>query len=363
MFLTVETDFGLNLLQYAHANESLVVSPISVIFTLVMVQAGAKGVTKSQIDSVISEGASDNEIDEHYTRLSKQITNATNGVKIEIANAFFINQEFEIEKDYEQTIEERYNARVEAVNFDKAEEAAKIIDGFEGKTTEGKIRDMVNEGTVQGAHSLIINAIHFAAEWKYKFDKGSNSNGTFYSAAGNHKEVEYMNAFYVHRLYTQDDDFQVLCLQYSDPSFAFNIFLPRRSADLSEVRSSLTGEKIQSLLSDLEEAFMSVTIPKMKIETDFNLKSSLIPIGVSEMFSDEADLSGIIKEPSVKVSDVTHRATIEVDEDGTRAAAATLFKVPPVSAVMKESMEFQADHPFLFILTKDNNPLFMGQFL
>ncbi|KAK6010307.1 hypothetical protein OSTOST_24667 [Ostertagia ostertagi] len=90
----------------------------------------------------------------------------------------------------------------------------------------------------------------------------------------------------------------------------------------------------------------------MKIETDFKLKDALIAMGVSKMFSDEANLAGITKEPPLKVSNAAHRAIIEVDEEGTTAAAATLFKVIPLSAVMDEPVKFRADHPFLFILTK-----------
>ncbi|PIO67787.1 hypothetical protein TELCIR_10452 [Teladorsagia circumcincta] len=115
-----------------------------------MVQAGAKGNTKSQINSVISKGASDNEIEEHYSRLYSQIMNATGGVKSRIANGFFANKQFQIEKAYEKTIKEKYNAKVEALDFGKAKESAKVIDNFISETTAGKIHDMVTEKTVQG---------------------------------------------------------------------------------------------------------------------------------------------------------------------------------------------------------------------
>ncbi|PIO71515.1 hypothetical protein TELCIR_06593 [Teladorsagia circumcincta] len=137
------------MLRYAPAYDSLVVSPMSVIFALAMVQAGAKGNTKSQINSVISKGASDNEIEEHYSELSHQIMNAMSGVNSRIANAFFLNKQFQIEKVYEQTIKKNYDAKVEALDFDKAAESAKVIDSFISKATEGKIHDMVTEDTVR----------------------------------------------------------------------------------------------------------------------------------------------------------------------------------------------------------------------
>ncbi|PIO71512.1 hypothetical protein TELCIR_06590 [Teladorsagia circumcincta] len=101
----------------------------------------------------------------------------------------------------------------------------------------------------------------------------------------------------------------------------------------------------------------------MNIETDFGLKEALVAMGVSEMFSDSADLTGITKEPPLKISDAAHKAIIEVNEEGTTASAATFVKAVPMSYTPEKPVIFQADHPFLFILTKDNNPLFMGQFV
>ncbi|KAK6045013.1 hypothetical protein COOONC_17481, partial [Cooperia oncophora] len=134
---------------------------------------------------------------------------------------------------------------------------------------------------------------------------------------------------------------------------------------LNSLRSKLTGERIQKLLSKLKDTLVTVTIPKMKIETGFKLKEALMAMGVTQMFSGNADLTGISKAPPLHISDAAHRAIIEVDEGGTTAAAATIFFGIPVSLRIggPQPVTFRADHPFLFILTKDNNPLFMGQFV
>ncbi|KAK6046273.1 hypothetical protein COOONC_16221 [Cooperia oncophora] len=149
MYLTAETDFGLNMLRNGPVNDSLVVSPISVIFALAMVRAGAKGPTKSQIDSVISKGGSDRDIEEHYSKLYNQIMNAKEGVKSRIANGFFLDKQFKIEKKYEHDIQKNLHAKVEALDFAEAKHSAKVIDDFISKTTEGKIRNMVNERSLQ----------------------------------------------------------------------------------------------------------------------------------------------------------------------------------------------------------------------
>ncbi|KAK6057447.1 serine proteinase inhibitor, partial [Cooperia oncophora] len=146
--------------------------------------------------------------------------------------------------------------------------------------------------------------------------------------------------------------------RYEDPSRSFLFRF-----GLNSLLSKLTGERIQKLLSKLKFTPLKVTIPKMKIETDFNLKEALMAMGVTQMFSGNADLTGISKAPPLHISDAAHRAMIEVDEGGTTAAAATAIVVRTMSGFVERPVEFQADHPFLFILTKDNNPLFMGQFV
>ncbi|ETN83762.1 hypothetical protein NECAME_17347 [Necator americanus] len=164
-FLIAETDFGLNMMRQAPATESLVVSPISVIFALGMIQLGAKGKTKTQINQLISKESSDTDIINYYSNLSSQIQNATNGVSTRIANGFFLNKQFAISDQYRGDIAKKYAALIQSVDFTNQQQAA---------------------------------------------------------------EITFMNDFGVYRLYTEDQDVQVLSLSYKDPSYAFNIFLPKQ---------------------------------------------------------------------------------------------------------------------------------------
>ncbi|KJH53777.1 serine proteinase inhibitor [Dictyocaulus viviparus] len=363
MFLTTETDFGLNMLRQTPLNESAVVSPISVLFTLAMLQAGAKGKTKAQIDEIIGKGESDDIIITHFSDLSNELQNSTNGVQSRIANAFFLNKQYKIEKDYEEKIAKKLHAKIETLDFMEGQKTAEIIDAFISQTTEGKIHGMVNEDTLQDAFSLVINAVYFTAEWLERFYNSSNSEGLFHSCEETNREVEFMNDHDVFKDYAENDDVQVLSLPYKDTSYAFNIILPKKRFGLESVRSKINGEEIQKLLSELRQTYISITIPKMKIETDYKLKEALLNMGVTEIFGDSADLSNIARNPPLKVSEASHKAIIEVQEEGTTAAAATLFKIIPAMAILDEPKKFIVDHPFMFILTKNNNPLFMGQFV
>ncbi|EPB70151.1 serine proteinase inhibitor [Ancylostoma ceylanicum] len=407
-FRNAETDFGLNMLRQSPTDVTLVVSPLSVIFALTLVQAGAKGETKSQINKVISNGglesvknkkckcrlsrpsqepqpefeydteickvkanllaclltkATDDQIVEFYSNLAKITLTPTNGVNTRIANAFFMDKKFSIEKQYADTIKREYSAKVEALDFEQAKQAAETIDEFVSKTTEGKIKHFITEDLVSEALSLIVNAIYFKSKWKHEFSKDSTTNKTFYSSANSKKEIEFLNERDAFRNYAEDEDMEVLSLPYNDKSYAFNIILPKKRFGLNELRGKLSGALIQKLLAKLQPTILTISFPKINIETDFKLKEALIAMGVTEMFSDSADLTGIAKFPPLTVSKAAHKAIIEVDESGTVAAAVTVFKVAMATSVGQPMIRrFVADHPFIFVLTKDNNPLFMGQF-
>lgn len=363
MFPAIEADFGLNLLRHGNLNESLVISPLSVIFTLAMIQAGAKNRTKSEIDNVIGRGSSDTAAQQHYSELFRKIQSDHKGVKSRIANGLFVNKQYHLEENYTQAIAEKYGAMVRSLDFRKLDNAVKEVNDFVKNATDGKIKDIVNEQEFKGAQSLIANAVYFNAHWLWKFYKFYNSMRTFYSYGNSTRQVEFMRHSRTTRMYAEDEDVQVLSLPYLDMSYAFNIILPKQRFGLRKMIEEVDGKKIQNLLSKVKETFVSVIIPKMKVETRCsNLKKMLITMGVSRVFTGDAELSGIVKDLPLHISNIAHRAIIEVNENGTMAAAVSLAPLRPMRLNLNEPKEFLADHPFLFILTKDKNPLFMGQF-
>ncbi|VDP03938.1 unnamed protein product [Heligmosomoides polygyrus] len=290
-----------------------------------MIQAGAKNRTKSEIDNVIGRGSSDTAAQQHYSELFRKIQSDHKGVKSRIANGLFVNKQYHLEENYTQAIAEKYGAMVRSLDFRKLDNAVKEVNDFVKNATDGKIKDIVNEQEFKG--------------------------------------VEFMRHSRTTRMYAEDEDVQVLSLPYLDMSYAFNIILPKQRFGLRKMIEEVDGKKIQNLLSKVKETFVSVIIPKMKVETRCsNLKKMLITMGVSRVFTGDAELSGIVKDLPLHISNIAHRAIIEVNENGTMAAAVSLAPLRPMRLNLNEPKEFLADHPFLFILTKDKNPLFMGQF-
>ncbi|KIH46879.1 serine proteinase inhibitor [Ancylostoma duodenale] len=248
-------DLGLNMLRHSAKNETQVVSPLSVIFALALVQVGAKGGTKSQISEVISKGATDDEFVDFYSNLANNTLSPSSGVQTRIANAFFLNGKYSIDEQYNDTITDKYSTKVEALDF-------------------GQIK-----------HST---------------------------------EIEFLDEHDESRDYTKDEEMEVLSLRYKDTSSAFNIILPKKMFGLDELRTNLTR--------DIDKPEPTISIPKMTVETDFDLKEALIAMGIEDMFSASADLTGIAESPPLAFSDAAHKAIVEVDEGRIVAAAVTMLR-------------------------------------
>ncbi|CAJ0599098.1 unnamed protein product [Cylicocyclus nassatus] len=305
-----EMNFGLNMLRQTPVIKSMVVSPVSVIFALAMVQLGARNRTKLQINKVIANDATDSAIVSFYSDLSKNITNSP-GAQARIANGFFLNKTFSIKKSYARMIAEKYGAAIKAYDFRQAADTAKIIDNFVSQKTDGKIENFIKSDAVEGAEALIINAIYFKANWYQEFNKKATKEALFHHSANNKGKVNYMNEYRKNRMYAENELVQVLSLPYKDTSYSFNIFLPKKRFGIDELRTKLNGATIQNLLSRLKSTLLDISIPKMKLEKDYELKQALLAMGVSDLFDRNlADLSGI-SENDLYASDAKHRAFIE----------------------------------------------------
>ncbi|KHJ79940.1 serine proteinase inhibitor [Oesophagostomum dentatum] len=187
------------------------------------------------------------------------------------------------------------------------------INDFVHSNTGGKITDFIRESSLQDATAFIVNAIYFHGAWEHKFPKNKTTKAQFFSAENEAMEIDFMRTK-GKRAYAEDDEIQVLSLEYTDPAYAMNIFLPKKRFGLNELLTKIDGTRIQNLLSRLNKWFsISIKIPKMKLETDFNLKEALISMGITNLFSGNADLTGITEsDQNLMVSGASHKAIIEV---------------------------------------------------
>uniref|UniRef100_A0A8R1IE87 SERPIN domain-containing protein n=1 Tax=Caenorhabditis japonica TaxID=281687 RepID=A0A8R1IE87_CAEJA len=354
-----QTSFGLNLLSTLEPpRTSHVFSPLSISLGLALVHAGARGATKEQLGRVLLGDVEETDLEEHFGKVIREVKRRGD-VETSIANRVFANKSYPINGSYLQKVQTAYQASAETLNFSEAEEAAQKINTFVEHSTSGKINKLVSPDSLKDAFALLVNAVYFKADWLDKFEKNSTLDRDFYEADGKARQIPFLNELETHRDYTENDTFQVLSLPYTDPDFTFVIFLPKRKFGLDAALKSLDASTFNNLLSDLTNSYLNVHIPKLRIETEISLRESLEKVGITEMFAESADLSEIAS-GGLRISSVVHKSIIEVDEDGTTAAASTALKVKLEMMIMAEPTEFNADHPFFFGVLFRNQPIFLG---
>ncbi|CCD68330.1 Serpin domain-containing protein [Caenorhabditis elegans] len=361
LLLQSETDFGLGLLRQQNISESLAFSPLSIALALSLVHVAAKGETRDQIREALVKGSTDEQLEQHFANISAALLAAERGTEVKLANHVFTRAGFKIKQSYLDDVKKLYNAGASSLDFDNKEATAEAINNFVRENTGDHIKKIIGSDSINSdLVAVLTNALYFKADWQNKFKKDSTFKSEFFSSADSKREIDFLHASSVSRDYAENDQFQVLSLPYKDNTFALTIFLPKTRFGLTESLKTLDSATIQHLLSNVSSTSVNVQIPKWKIETKLGLEEALQSLGIKKAFDNDADLGNMAD--GLYVSKVTHKALIEVDEEGTKAAAATTVSISLKSAmfVMEEPKDFTADHPFFFVLSKDNHPLFVG---
>ncbi|CAO4378362.1 unnamed protein product [Caenorhabditis nigoni] len=353
-----EAQFGLKLLSDLTETQlaPCVFSPVSILLSLALVHLGAKGHTRNDIRNSIVNGSTDEQFIEHFSFVNKLLNNSVNDVETLIANRLFVAPEQAIRKDFTDQLQEHYNAKTSTVDFKKSDDAAKIINGFIAEATKNKINDMVKPDNLKDVDAMLVNAIFFQGDWRKRFSEPSESN--FSVSDTENRLVPMLRELRDNYFYNKDDEWEVIGIPFKDKSAWFAIFLPIRRFGLANNLKTLNAAKFHNLINNVYQEYIFLTFPKFKLDYQISLNQALGKFGLSELFTERADLSGI--GPGLQLASATHKALIEVDQVGTRAAAVTEAKIYFTSGRSGDPLNIRADHPFLFSIIKDNSPLFMG---
>ncbi|MEA3558810.1 MAG: serpin family protein [Candidatus Thermoplasmatota archaeon] len=358
--------------QLVEDDDNVFFSPYSIMIALGMAYEGAGGETASEIQSVI-ELPTDNETRREMVRsLQSQLNPEGSDYELSTANAYWLRMGEDLNDDYENTIENDYLAGGQELDFagDPSGSADTINNWVEGETN-GRIKDLVSPSLISPLTYLILtNAIYFKANWKWQFDESATEEQDFDLSNGGTKRVDTMNMCDedLDMNYAESDDVQMLQLPYNNEELAMYILLPKQN-DISELESILTAEYLSDLKSNMYGEWVDVYLPSFKFEQKYNLKEDLKQMGMQNAFDPlQADFNGI-KESGVEdlyISDVIHQSFVEVNEEGTEAAAATAVIEGEESiggGSEPEPVEFRADHPFIFFIEHKatGQILFMGK--
>ncbi|XP_031633972.1 antichymotrypsin-2-like, partial [Contarinia nasturtii] len=283
-----------------------------------------------------------------------------------------VNENYKLNKSFQEVAIKKFSAGIEPINFDKHIEAAQKINNFVKNKTNDKIKDLVKEDNINNkTRVVLVNANYFKGDWLYKFDKTLTEVDDFYISETKTVSADFMHVTSNFRLREFDDlDATSLELKYANSKLSFVIVLPHKREGLSKLEGKLSNYNLTKLAGDFSpyDRGYEVILPKFKVDFEINLNDILKNLGMKEMFDEEnANLSGLLEsKEQLYVSEVLHKAYIEINEEGAEAASATSLNVfhlysanPPPPIIPK----FQVDHPFLYYIwdTQTQTPVFSGR--
>jgi serpin B len=362
------TAFGMNLYGELKTEAgNLFLSPFSISTALGMCAAGARGKTLEEMEKVMHLPA-----DAHagfgavLKSLNEEPDAKKRGFALSTANALWAQKGYPWKPEYKKLVATDYGAGLFDLDFISAAEASRgTINAWVEKETKEKIKNLLPQGSVTSDTRLVLtNAIYFKGDWMDPFKKEQTKDLPFTTSGGKTVEAPLMHRVGGYQ-YAENDAFQVLDMPYAGKRISMTVVLPRKADGLAAVEKELTAEKFAATLKTLRtEKQVHVHLPKFKVEKDFTLNKPLIAMGMKAAFMG-ADFSGMhTGGEQLDITAVIHKAFVDVNEEGTEAAAATGIVVGVTSAVEPPKPRyFKADHPFLFFIRdqKTGSVLFMGR--
>ncbi|MCD6226904.1 serpin family protein [Candidatus Micrarchaeota archaeon] len=354
--------------RYSMNNENVFFSPYSISSAMAMVYEGANGQTADEIKTVFYYPDNSTSMRLGYAKIYNTLNKPSNNYELSTANALWIQKNYHIEQNYLNVINKYYGGKVTNLDFKSDTEGSrKTINSWVEEQTNDKIKNLLPTGSITPATRLVLtNAIYFKGKWVKQFDPKDTQKKDFFVSPSKTVDVDMMSLTGEQFNYTEDNDVQVLELPYdsdmNNNKLSMLIILPKNKSGLSSVEQSLTLNKINQWRSGLSKTKVDVSFPKFKMETEYTLNNDLADMGMPTAFiPGAADFSGMTGNKDLFISKVVHKAFVEVNEEGTEAAAATGVGMLMTVAVPEVKI-FNANHPFIFIIQDDNGEiLFMGR--
>lgn len=351
------SDFAARLLKESFdGKESTLVSPLSVMLALEMVSEGGEGDTLKEFEELF--GMSGEEIRAFaYSYMYPKV----NDTQLSTANSLWINDSKNIKVNDEFL---QNNAEFHRAEVFEAEFGGKTVEGINNwvnDKTDGMI-DKVIDSLDKRAVMCLVNALLFDAKWEELYNKHQVQEGEFVTENGTAQKAEFLHS--TEHDYLEDEKATGFVKYYEGRDYAFVALLPKEGVSMAEYVKSLSGEKIDALLENAEDAVVYAKTPKFEHETDLSLKPALENMGMVKAFDmEKADFSklGKIQNGNIWIGDVLHSTKISVTENGTKAGAATAEVLHGTGAIL-EYKEVNLDRPFVYMIVdaQNNVPVFMG---
>jgi serine protease inhibitor len=343
------------------ADENVFFSPLSVTVALAMTYNGAAGETKKAMARVMKiEGMNGAELNRASAELLSALKSADPKIELTIANSLWARSGMRFNENFLVDARQFYGAEISTLDFSNPQSSG-AINRWVSDATKGKISRIIDRIDAQQV-MFLINAVYFKGQWQKGFEKTLTKAQTFHSPAG--PKPAMMMAQSGNYLYHRGDKFQAVSLPYGKGGVSLYLFLPDQGSSLDEFLKGFDYLKWEEWINSFNSAPGDVKLPRFKLEYEKTLNEPLKDLGMGAAFSArEADFSGARAERDIYISEVKHKAVVDVNEEGTEAAAATSVGISTTSARRpQERFTFVADRPFLMAIRDSQTGaiLFMG---
>jgi serpin B len=347
---------------------NLFFSPASISVALAMTYAGAAENTEAEMAKTLHFHIPKTQVNDEMRSLlaSWKSSDKKQGYRLNVANRLWGQEAYKFLDDYLRVTRDDYGAELARVNFNQADAARDAINKWVEDNTQDKIKNLIpSAGTIQGARLVLTNAVYFKGEWRDQFNKAFTKDQDFHSSDARTIKAPLMTQKHRFR-YAAADGLQFLELPYGDGSLSMVVLLPKKVDGLSDLESKLTAASLDQWRTSATSRDVIVFLPKFKTTAQFQLADVLKAMGMASAFDAKtADFSGMTGGRDLFISAVLHKAFVDVNEEGTEAAAATGVVMMPMAARINPEPPpvFRADHPFVFLIRDNRNGaiLFLGR--
>ncbi|XP_051004172.1 serpin B11 [Acomys russatus] len=365
----------------SNVGENIFFSPVSVFYALSMLLLGARGKSAEQMEKVLhydnfpellkpkmknsSECSQGGRMHPDFRALLSQINQLKS---LKIANQIYGAKAITFHKQYLRCSEKLYQAKLQSVDFElSTEETRKSINAWVENKTNGKVTNLFEKGTIDPSSVMVlVSAIYFKGKWQNKFQKRDTVKAPFHISVGKSAVVDMMYRTGKFRMaFVKQPQMKLIEIPYDNSELKMVILLPVGTTSVQQIEKHLSVKMLQEWTSpsNMVEREVEVHVPKFNLSVKYDLNSLLKSLGMRDIFNvARADLSGMSPDKGLYLSKVVHKSFVDVNEEGTEAAAATGESIAVKRLPVTD--EFTADRPFLFyVWHKYSDIMFAGKYV
>ncbi|KAI3381684.1 hypothetical protein SNEBB_004579 [Seison nebaliae] len=334
-------------------DDNIIFSPVSLATAMSLATVGARGKCFDELQKALNLPGDIKTIGDEFQKLMKSLNSLK---EVTMVNKMLVHDKMKIESSYKEIAKEQFQA--EARNVDFGGDKKQIVDevnNWVSKNTNQMIKQLLSQSDINPLTKFILlNAIHFKGIWKSQFKKDRTKPFDFHKANGKIVKMQAMTEFltkfdFLHNC--KELDAKVLKMPYLGDRLSFVVVLPNdKNNGFRKILGKFNSEVFCQVLNRMPHLKVNVVIPKFKIETSESMVNNFKKLGISRCFSEKSDFTGIVKDEELFISEIFHKAVIDVNEEGTEAAAVTLIRLRGGANVVEEPIEIICDRPFHYFI-------------